>query len=97
MFYRLKKKNSVIVEALSTPVQKAVMSIVFFEPVFAAVHFDHKINSFAVHVVSVFVWGLDPPHPSDDECTTHTVTTPPSVATLLSRCNRVAFALQPDA
>jgi hypothetical protein len=62
MFYRLKKKNSVIVEALSTPVQKAVMSIVFFEPVFAAVQFDHKINSFAVHVVSVFVWGLDPPH-----------------------------------
>ena len=92
MFYRLKKKNSVIVEALSTPVQKAVMSIVFFEPVFAALHFDHKINSFAVHVVSVFVWGLDPL--TFCECTTHTTVCCDIAFALQSRCIR---ALQPDA
>ena len=85
MFYRLKKKNSVKVEALSTPFQKAVMLISFFEPVFAAVHFDNKINSFTVHSCLEFVWGFDPPSSSP---TPHG----PHHRCLLRLCFRVASA-----
>ena len=88
MFYRLKKKNSVIVEALSTPVQKAVMSIVFFEPVFAAVQFDHKINSFAVHSC-LCLFGASIPL-TFCECTTHTTVCCDIAFALQSRCIRVA-------
>ena len=105
MFYRLKKKNSVKVEALSTPFQKAVMLIIFFEPVFAAVHFDNKINSFTVH--SCLDVCLGPRSPLIiTHCTDHTIAVccdfafallprlqPEAWQSLHSRCVRVAFAL----
>ena len=89
MFYRLKKKNSVKVEALSTPFQKAVMSIVFLNQFLLLCILIIKLTLLRFIRVSMFVWGLDPPH--------HHPLRGPHHRCLLRLCFRVASALQPEA
>ena len=87
MFYRLKKKNSVKVEALSTPFQKAVMSIVFLNQFLLLCILTIKLTLLRCIRVSMFVGASIPPH-HHPHSTDHTPLL--SAATLLSRCFRVA-------